>query len=627
MFLGILNAILLAMLLGMCIIASLLQPPLEKLMLRLMLWVVRPHSKLFSVISKNLSAHRSRNAKTSQMFLVCLAFLVFAGVMFNLQSASLTDNLKVFSGADLQIYSPLKDSSQRLRETQMRAFLDDSIARRLGGEGGQVVDCYTFVSYPLNNLLPVSRVAFSSLPQFPLIRNSIWGVEANYLDVAYDEFFHASALNPGGFGLPKTRSGQVDAVRILVLDAGGAKLPMEGQGIRVPADMVSSPSALSLAADANETAQAASIAASYTSYLDVLVSESLSGAGAISIDTPLHLHVESWNDWTYIQNDYLLKSRAMVIKLPGFFFSSYRQTARMSSVAMGMPQFTRVMKDVYGSFALPASPPKQKLLIRLIPGATRDEREDLINSLRIFFRNDQTRVIDTLSLISTMDQAVALMNLFFTLVGAIAMIMCFFILWLRSTRNTAQHAQDCAARSLCPVSLYGSIALRGMLTALLPRSLCCVLLVCVLFSFTANVHENAWEFGVLRAIGLNVSRGRGRHSACLSDRNRAREAALTTVAVVCVCVCQSVEVVMIYVYESLALVLASVLLGTLIGIVIAATLTLQFGLFTELPFRMQFPVPLFVTMLVMAFVVAIVGSALPAYGFLRKTISAVLRRQ
>ena len=60
---------------------------------------------------------------------------------------------------------------------------------------------------------------------------------------------------------------------------------------------------------------------------------------------------------------------------------------------------------------------------------------------------------------------------------------------------------------------------------------------------------------------------------------------------------------------------------------IAATLTLQFGLFTELPFRMDFPVPLFVTMLVMAFVVAIVGSALPAYGFLRKTISAVLRRQ
>lgn len=27
----------------------------------------------------------------------------------------------------------------------------------------------------------------------------------------------------------------------------------------------------------------------------------------------------------------------------------------------------------------------------------------------------------------------------------------------------------------------------------------------VVLSFTANVHENAWEFGVLRAIGLNVS--------------------------------------------------------------------------------------------------------------------------
>jgi ABC-type antimicrobial peptide transport system permease subunit len=63
------------------------------------------------------------------------------------------------------------------------------------------------------------------------------------------------------------------------------------------------------------------------------------------------------------------------------------------------------------------------------------------------------------------------------------------------------------------------------------------------------------------------------------------------------------------------------------GVLVAATLTLQFNLFTELPFRMEFPSVLFGTMLAMSFIVAIAGSAMPAHAFLNKSISAVLRRQ
>jgi ABC-type antimicrobial peptide transport system permease subunit len=84
---------------------------------------------------------------------------------------------------------------------------------------------------------------------------------------------------------------------------------------------------------------------------------------------------------------------------------------------------------------------------------------------------------------------------------------------------------------------------------------------------------------------------------------------------------------MLYVYEALSLVLASVILGTGIGLLIAATLTLQFNLFTELPFHMEFPSGLFWSMFTMAVGVATLGSGLPAYGFLSKTISSVLRRQ
>jgi len=542
LFLAILNAILLAMLLGLCIIATLLQSSLERLVVRFMLFFVPPHSKLRVLIVKNLAAHSSRNNKTSQMFTICLAFLVFAGVMFNLQSAALVDNLKVISGADVQIFAPIRDTSQRLREDAMRQVLDGMIARRMAGDASVPVLGYSFVSYPLNAMIPVDHLRFSTLPSWAGVWNRVFGLERNYLHVTYDEYVNAAEMNTGGTSVPISPSGNVDVVGLLYTDEGGATLPEEQNGVRIPADVLSSPVAsYSLNDLINETATDLTIQRAYTSYIDVLVSEALSGSASVSTSTPLHLSVHSWNDDTPLQNDFLAKARGMMVKMPGFLFSSYRQTARRGSILVSMKAMREMMKQVYGDYPVPSTPPKQKLMIKLSPSATRNQREDLINALRTFFRTDKTRAVDTRSLIGTMDQAVALLNLFFTLVGAIAMIMCFFILWL---------------------------------------------------SFIANVHQNAYEFGVLRSIGLN-----------------------------------SVEVVMLYVYEALALVLASVILGTSIGLLIAATLTLQFNLFTELPFRMQFPTPLFLTMFIMAIAVAVLGSALPAYAFLKKSISAVLRRQ
>ena len=274
------------MLLGLCIVASLLQPLLEKGVLALLLHVlVRPHRKLLGVVSKNLSAHSGRNSKTSHMFLICLAFLVFAGVMFRLQSASLSDNLKVFAGADIQIYSPLKDPTQHLKEADMRAYLDELVAQRVvvaggsgsgsgSGSGGAgsaaaadaaddnaatgIVEGFTFVTYPLNRLLPVDTVGFSSLPQFPVVRNLVWGVDANYLDVAYSEFFHATDTNTAGIAerdLPRTSQGAVDAVRLMVQAAGTAILPeQEASPARIPQDVASAPPTITVASGVNQTA-------------------------------------------------------------------------------------------------------------------------------------------------------------------------------------------------------------------------------------------------------------------------------------------------------------------------------------------------------------------------------------
>ena len=84
---------------------------------------------------------------------------------------------------------------------------------------------------------------------------------------------------------------------------------------------------------------------------------------------------------------------------------------------------------------------------------------------------------------------------------------------------------------------------------------------------------------------------------------------------------------MIYVYEALCVVISSAILGTSIGLIISVSLTLQFSLFTEMPFEMSLPLELFSSCMVMSVVVTVAGSAHPAREFVKKSVTEVLRRQ
>jgi ABC-type antimicrobial peptide transport system permease subunit len=89
----------------------------------------------------------------------------------------------------------------------------------------------------------------------------------------------------------------------------------------------------------------------------------------------------------------------------------------------------------------------------------------------------------------------------------------------------------------------------------------------LLISTTANIKENLWEFGVLRAIGLTMEQSKR-----------------------------------VFMYEAFAVIFGALLLGTLVGIAVAVTLTAQFYLFIELPFKLSFPTYLFLAMVTMSLV-------------------------
>ena len=162
-----------------------------------------------------------------------------------------------------------------------------------------------------------------------------------------------------------------------------------------------------------------------------------------------------------------------------------------------------------------------------------------MNGLRNFISDSFTIVLDTIDLLSTTNVATVLLLLFFNVVAIIAATLCFFVLWL---------------------------------------------------SFTANIKENSWEFGVLRAIGLSAA-----------------------------------QVIRVYIYEALCIILAALVLGSMSGLLIAVTLTLQFDLFSEMPFHFDFPYGLFIFVVIMSAVIAVLGSFLPANEIRKKQIANVLK--
>lgn len=96
--------------------------------------------------------------------------------------------------------------------------------------------------------------------------------------------------------------------------------------------------------------------------------------------------------------------------------------------------------------------PKTSLTVKFKRILSKSEREVIANGLRNYFESDLTQLFDVPEIINSLEEGLFYIDLFSMIVAAISMILSFFL---------------------------------------------------ILVSFVANIKENSWEFGVLRAVGLS----------------------------------------------------------------------------------------------------------------------------
>ena len=537
LFFTVFIVILVLFLFGLSMLATIVQPYLESVLLYVLVWG-RGRAATRALVRKNLSGHHTRNSKTSLMLTTSLAFIIFAGSVFTLLGSSLKDFSRLSYAADIVVMS--LSPSAPVDEASMTRLLDAELAR----PDRVLVRNYTYVTFPLRSYSFVRSTQISNLGDYPRRPVSVQAVEQHYVAATFGEFYRPAELARGGSGsnlsyVSTPEHGRPDAVDSLYRHRGQQLLlPLEKDGIVVPEPPYSDYYA--------SAPYRAHIRDKYTSYIDVIASEALRTGAAIDTNTPLVLRLRYYQENSTDSRSlyYMCKARAMLESLEGFSFSRYKSMEYASTLLVTTDAYQQLLEAALAAsrvagVTLPATPAKQRLLVRLAPDVTDAEREQLMNALHVYINSDLTTVSDTKAMMKTMDTTLSMLNIFFLVVAIIAGLLCFFVLWL---------------------------------------------------SFTANVNENSWEFAVLRSVGITAAR-----------------------------------VISLYVYEAFAIVLACVILGTVIGLVVAIMMTVQFGMFTQLPFSFQFPSVLFFPVLAMCLIIAFIGSYIPASVIRRKPISSVLK--
>jgi hypothetical protein len=146
--------------------------------------------RMDTLIRRSLSGHRMRSSLTFLMFTISVATVIFGGVVFGLLSKSLPMEIEIANGADIHVQSLSASGQipQELTDEFLRKMRDDPALGLVKG--------WTYIAKPLSRVNVVSRTRFSNMVNYPPVTMRTYGVEENFLDVAYSQYFLVADVSP-----------------------------------------------------------------------------------------------------------------------------------------------------------------------------------------------------------------------------------------------------------------------------------------------------------------------------------------------------------------------------------------------------------------------------------------------
>ncbi|EAR92340.1 efflux ABC transporter, permease domain protein (macronuclear) [Tetrahymena thermophila SB210] len=468
--------ILIGLLVGLILVSINFSYLFEKLVVYVCLfWISASSQKL---VLKNLTCHRIKNTRTSIMYGLSIAFVVFVWSAMSLQIDSQYYQVLLSFGANYCVLD------------NFNGFKIDSYENMFSSDLKEYIRSYTMVTQNIEQTLQDNGVhgqfRIKNKGQTLNLRTRVLALQPNYLQTTYKQFLKIEQKSSSG----------LDIVQELYSSQEVGKIIISKQ----LAEQLFYSSDVNLDEGSNEN----------------------------------YVFLE-FTDGKQTVFNYQFQVSSIVSSFPGINMQGGGLSSldQEQNVIISIPAFQQILESIINK-------KQTNIYDRMIIDADL-ENELIIKSKLRAASNYQLRYIWSFKGSSEeLEQNMKLINISFSGLGGLVMLLCFFSL---------------------------------------------------ISSMTANIYDQSKEIAIMRAVGLS-----------------------------------KLKLSLIYIYESFVLVFSSCIIGTIVGMVIGYSMSMQRQLFTQMAVNFRFPKDILLSQFVISIICAFASTIMPIIHLLRQPVSSIIRK-
>ena len=431
LFLFIMIGILITMLLGLIILTQLLVPYLQKIILKIIMFLSFKDRKLHIIVLKNLEGHKRRDQQVSIMFMVALGFVIFSGCTLNLVVDFVETMAKSLIGGDFTIFLMEKNSPNiTLNEIAINNYI-----KNIKNNYPDLIQNSGYISWSSNELFSseyfflTSRI--SSLCGYPTTKRRLLAIDKNFIDSTYTSLYTVSQYDKK-LNISYTNDNKIDIIKMMY---DNPNIPYILQG-----DLNNS-----FIYPANDNLKILQILNKFQ--LNMIAAEGIRKAQAISIDNPAKLTLTFMT-----QHSIPCKIVGMASKLPGIMtYSSYNTISRNSEVYIPMNQMKKLIdleSELFGmnfgnvSNYTVDGVRKKQFTLKYKDNVSKDLRNMVYFAMNNYLGNLNCFSIPLDDVIEIAEDIKEVIGYIFLVLGIIALILSFFLIWTSFYSNIRENIEE-----------------------------------------------------------------------------------------------------------------------------------------------------------------------------------------
>ena len=431
LFLFIMIGILITMLLGLIILTQLLVPYLQKLILKIIMFLSFKDRKLHMIVLKNLEGHKRRDQQVSIMFMVALGFVIFSGCTLNLVVDFVETMAKSLIGGDFSIYLlELNSPNITLNEIAINNYL-----KNIKNNYPDLIQNSAYISWDSNDIFSSENFylssRISSLCGYPTQKRRLLAIDKNFIDSTYTSLYTLSQYDKQ-LNISYTKDNKIDIIKMMYENPN---IPHILQG-----DINNS-----FIYPANDNLRILKILSNFQ--LNMIAAEGIRKAQAISIDNPAKLTM------TFLTPHSIpCKIIGMPSKLPGIMtYSSYNTIARNSEVYIPMDQMKKLIDIESELFDMSFGNVsnytvdgvrKRQFILKYKDNTSKELRDMVYFAMNNYLGNLNCFSIPLDDVIEISEKIKNVIGYIFLVLGIIALILSFFLIWTSFYSNIRDNIEE-----------------------------------------------------------------------------------------------------------------------------------------------------------------------------------------